>query len=87
MSAVDSDSLQIVQPVDPSGVIDRATGAAPGQIVIPVYTKARSACAAAKADEIVVCAQDPEQHRLRPLPDRTSRRRSPGASNSTWAAA
>ena len=42
----------------------------PSQVEIPVFVKPTSRCSSSDADEIVVCARDPEKFRLRPAPER-----------------
>jgi hypothetical protein len=78
MAIADSEPTVVELPADPSGLPQGADGTV-GRIVIPVFTRPKAKCGPpGKGDEIVVCAEDQERFRLRPLPDTYERQPATG---------
>jgi len=66
MLAPDGESIPVEFPAEPTR--PESGGSTSEKIAIPVVVPSRI-CSQSASDEIVVCAEDPETYRLRPLPD------------------
>lgn len=81
---VDGGQFPVPPPIDlPAMVGSPAAEPSRRFDIPPAVTPARSCAAQAAAGEIVVCAQDPERFRLRPLPDTYRQEREPGGLETT----